>query len=86
MKEVSKNSVVSRFNQASLIKSWDYWIFAVVTSVVRLLNFAVVTSVISQWPPAYGDQRMCTQVQPILWSHSDLKKRKLQLHQILSSR
>jgi len=46
----------------------------VVTSVVRLLNFAVVTSVISQWPPAYGDQRMCTQVQPILWSHSDLKK------------
>jgi len=30
---------------------------------------AMATSVASQWPPACGDQRTCTQVQPMLWSH-----------------
>jgi len=33
----------------------------------RNLVEAVVNSVTSQWPPAYGDQGMCTQVQPTLW-------------------
>jgi len=39
-----------------------------------LIYQAVVTSVVSQWPPACGDQRMCTQVQPIFSSRLDLKK------------
>jgi len=34
----------------------------------------VVTSVASQWPPACGDQRMCTQVHTLIPLVSDLKK------------
>ena len=35
----------------------------------RRVNLTKLWSPQLQWPPACGDQRTCTQVQPTLWSH-----------------